>query len=209
MEEIGGRISAVIKAVGMTKTAFAVKLNLSQQHVSNICIGRKFPSDRTISDICRIFNVNETWLRHGEGEMFIQSDDSILERLSSEYKLTKREQTIISSFLGLPDTDREVIVRYIEDLAKKFADTGADTGAAAELTLLPPLQPEPAAPDLMSMLAEMKEDLAETRRENAELKKRIANIEEEDAAKRKAILDTALFSSSASRGKVDSKKSDK
>ena len=27
------------------------------------------PSDRTISDICREFRVNETWLRTGEGEM--------------------------------------------------------------------------------------------------------------------------------------------
>lgn len=31
---------------------------------------RKNPSDRTIADICREFNVSETWLRTGEGEMF-------------------------------------------------------------------------------------------------------------------------------------------
>ena len=34
--------------------------------------GTRVPSDRTISDICREFNVNETWLRTGEGELFNQ-----------------------------------------------------------------------------------------------------------------------------------------
>ena len=32
--------------------------------------GQRIPSDRTISDICREFGVNETWLRTGAGEMF-------------------------------------------------------------------------------------------------------------------------------------------
>lgn len=32
--------------------------------------GTRTPSERTISDICRIFNANETWVRTGKGEMF-------------------------------------------------------------------------------------------------------------------------------------------
>lgn len=66
------RIDALIKALGMKKTEFAKKLNLSQPFVSELCSGRSCPSDRTISDICREFDVNETWLRTGEGEMFIE-----------------------------------------------------------------------------------------------------------------------------------------
>ena len=31
--------------------------------------GDRIPSDRSITDICREFNINETWLRTGEGEM--------------------------------------------------------------------------------------------------------------------------------------------
>ena len=30
------------------------------------------PSDRTIADICREFNVNEDWLRTGRGDPYIQ-----------------------------------------------------------------------------------------------------------------------------------------
>lgn len=67
METINDRIAAVIELSGLTKTAFAEKINLSQSYISQICIGNKTPSDRTISDICREFGVNETWLRSGSG----------------------------------------------------------------------------------------------------------------------------------------------
>lgn len=35
-------------------------------------MGRGEPSERTVSDICRLYDVNETWLRTGEGEMFTE-----------------------------------------------------------------------------------------------------------------------------------------
>lgn len=71
MQTIGERISIVIKCSGLTKTKFAERLHLSQPFVSGICSGAKQPSDRTIADICREFNVSEAWLRDGVGEMFV------------------------------------------------------------------------------------------------------------------------------------------
>lgn len=64
------RIKIVVSASGLTKTRFSEKLGVSQPFVSQICSGAAMPSDRTISDICRVFNVDEIWLRTGEGEMF-------------------------------------------------------------------------------------------------------------------------------------------
>lgn len=66
------RIEQIIAALNIKKVDFANRLGVSQPFVSELCSGRKAPSDRTISDICREFNVNETWLRTGEGEMFNQ-----------------------------------------------------------------------------------------------------------------------------------------
>lgn len=71
MADLNDRISSVIEALGIKKVAFAERLNVSQAFVSQLCTGVKQPSDRTISDICREFNVNEKWLRTGEGEMFV------------------------------------------------------------------------------------------------------------------------------------------
>ena len=66
------RISIIVKQSGLTKTGFGQRINVSQGLVSQICSGTTKPSDRTISDICREFGVNEVWLRTGEGEPFQQ-----------------------------------------------------------------------------------------------------------------------------------------
>ena len=72
MNTLGDRISYLVSETGLTKTAFAERIGLSQQFVSNICNGNKIPSDRTIADICRVFRVSEQWLRTGEGPMYVE-----------------------------------------------------------------------------------------------------------------------------------------
>lgn len=64
------RIEFVIKHANIKKVDFAKRLNVSQAFVSQMCSGDANPSDRTITDICREFWVNEVWLRTGEGEPF-------------------------------------------------------------------------------------------------------------------------------------------
>ncbi len=86
MSEINTRIAAVIQASGLTKTAFAERVKVSQQHISRLAKDGT-PSDRTILDICREFDVSERWLRTGEGEMFVQ--------LSREEEITKFAMEII------------------------------------------------------------------------------------------------------------------
>lgn len=44
--------------------------------MSAVCSGSKMPSDRTISDICREFNVSLAWLEDGEGEMYVQRSEN-------------------------------------------------------------------------------------------------------------------------------------
>ena len=70
MQTISERIDELIRSLGITKTAFAEKINIGQSFVSKICSGAKIPSDRTIMDICREFGVSEQWLREGVGDMF-------------------------------------------------------------------------------------------------------------------------------------------
>ena len=63
------RIALVRKSLGLTQEKFAEQVGLSRNFMWMIESGTRVPSDRTISDICREFNVNETWLRTGEGKM--------------------------------------------------------------------------------------------------------------------------------------------
>ena len=65
------RISLVRKQAGLTQEEFGAQVGgLSRNYIWMIEKGERVPSDRTIADICREFNVSETWLRTGEGEMF-------------------------------------------------------------------------------------------------------------------------------------------
>lgn len=74
--EIGERIKQVRKARNCTQQRFADELNLKRNTIANYEIGLTTPSDRTISDICRIFNVNEVWLHTGEGSMDVEMSRS-------------------------------------------------------------------------------------------------------------------------------------
>ena len=76
MSTINERIAYLIKDLGITKTKFAEAINLSQPFVSAVCSGSKTPSDRTVSDICREFNVSLAWLEDGVGEMYVQRTEN-------------------------------------------------------------------------------------------------------------------------------------
>lgn len=75
MNSINERISVLIDSLHIKKGEFAEKLEISQAFVSQICSGVRQPSDRTISDICRVFNVSRQWLEEGVGPMFKPEDE--------------------------------------------------------------------------------------------------------------------------------------
>jgi len=68
------RIAAIIKHNGLTNATFGQRIGLSQPRISAFINAKATPSDRTIADICREFGVDETWLRTGEGEMYVLPD---------------------------------------------------------------------------------------------------------------------------------------
>ena len=59
------RIKKIRQEENLTQAQFAEKIGLSRNFVAMIEIGQREPSERTISDICRIFEINEDWLKHG------------------------------------------------------------------------------------------------------------------------------------------------
>lgn len=71
------RIIEVRKDNDCNQEQFANKLNLSRNFISQVESGKKNFSDRTISDICREFSVNEEWLRTGKGEKYKAVEDKL------------------------------------------------------------------------------------------------------------------------------------
>lgn len=66
------RIKELRKTLRFTQQEFADRLNIKRGSLANYEIGRNQPIDAIVSLICKEFNVNEVWLRTGEGEMFVQ-----------------------------------------------------------------------------------------------------------------------------------------
>ena len=121
MESINQRIAAVLKVSGLTKTAFAKRLRIGQPFVSELCSGVKQPSDRTIRDICEEFNVNETWLRTGAGDMFneVTRDEQIADFVGDV--LREQDDSFRRRFIAmlsrLGEDDWAVLERMANDLA--------------------------------------------------------------------------------------------
>lgn len=71
---INERIKELREALGLSPTEFGERVGLSRGYVWLIECGKRNLASRTASDICRIFGVDEHWLRTGEGEMFRHRD---------------------------------------------------------------------------------------------------------------------------------------
>lgn len=69
-KNVKDRLKTLRKELGLTQKKFAERLNMKRNSIANYEIGRNKPIDAVIALICREFNVNETWLRTGTGEMF-------------------------------------------------------------------------------------------------------------------------------------------
>lgn len=141
------RIKELRNQLGLTLEEFGSRIGMSKSGLSKIERNVSGISDQTIRSICREFEVNEEWLRTGDGDMFDQSNGSILSRVSSEYGLTAREQAVIAAFLELDTADRAVIMRYVDKLVEKLTPPSAADAVASSVA---------ATRDYLDMVAEEK-----------------------------------------------------
>ena len=98
------RIKLLRKALELNQTDFGARLGVKQGTVAAYESGARVPLDSVIVSICREFGVSESWLRSGEGEMFLQ--------LSREEEITKFCMSIIR------DPDSEFQRQFVSVLAR-------------------------------------------------------------------------------------------
>lgn len=67
------RLKKLRKTLKINQTNFAKQLGITQTAYSMIENGNNPLSNRYIKVICSTFNVNENWLRTGNGDMFFSS----------------------------------------------------------------------------------------------------------------------------------------
>lgn len=72
------RLKLLRKTLHLNQTAFGQRIGLNQSTIAGYESGNSPPAS-TIIAICREYNVNESWLRSGNGEMFrpVSRDEEI------------------------------------------------------------------------------------------------------------------------------------
>jgi transcriptional regulator with XRE-family HTH domain len=117
------RIATIRKKEDLNQEEFASSLGLTKNFISLVETGKREPSDRTINDICRIYNVNENWLRTGEGEMLIPMDrEKELALLTA--KLFKEssdsfKNRFVSMLAKMSDDEWALLESTVDKLAQK------------------------------------------------------------------------------------------
>ena len=110
------RIREVREHFGLSMERFGSRIGIGKASISLLESGKNNPSVQTITLICREFGVNEHWLRTGEGEMFEQTRETVLDKLCAEYDLGAEHRAIVEGFLDLTPQDRDVVLKYFHNV---------------------------------------------------------------------------------------------
>lgn len=117
------RFKELRKELNVTQQEFADKLKISRNFVAQIEIGSKVPSDRTIDDVCREFNVNEEWLRSGTGGMFQpeNKNDEISKLFGNVLKSSDNDfkYRLINALAKLDDSGWDNLEKLLDTIYEK------------------------------------------------------------------------------------------
>lgn len=116
------RIKELRTALHLTLEGFGDRIGVTRAAVSKWENGDRGIADSMVVSICREFGVNEHWLRTGEGEMFEQTRETVLDRLAAEYSLDKEQVSVIENFLDLSPQERTL---FLTQMRKVFGGPAA------------------------------------------------------------------------------------
>ena len=119
----GQRVRELRKELGLTLEKFGKHLGVGKTAISKIENGENNLTDQMILAICREYNVDEKWLRTGEGEMF--------EKLNRQQELAQLTATLfkeeedsfksrlIMALAQLNEEEWELLEKISDKIAKK------------------------------------------------------------------------------------------
>lgn len=101
------RIRLLRKELGLNQSDFGNKIGVKQGTVAGYESGARTPLDAVVSSICREFDVNEEWLRTGEGEMFEELPE---------------EDEVAAYVSDLLEDDENPLYDIIKDIMKTYSE---------------------------------------------------------------------------------------
>ena len=110
----------------LTQDEFRKEINLSRSNLASIETGAVNVTDRVIADICKTFNLSEHWLRTGEGDMYVESETSLVDSLTKQMNMSAEQRKLMEIFLTMSDEKRDSVSKAFFD----FLDAAQQLDAA-------------------------------------------------------------------------------
>lgn len=120
---MNSRIKKIREENKLSQEEFGKRIGVGRSSISKLESGENNPSDQTILLICNTFNVNEDWLRTGEGEMFkpLSRSETIAkfagELMKDEDDSFRRQ--LVEALAQLDEKEWEVLAGIAKKLTKK------------------------------------------------------------------------------------------
>lgn len=121
-DNLKDRIKEIRKSEQLTQSEFGARVGVKGNTIGNYEMGLRTPSEAVIFSICREFNVNENWLRTGEGEMLIDvpvEDEYFKAATQISKSGDKFAMQAIIEYWKLDDMSKEILKNYIYKIAEK------------------------------------------------------------------------------------------
>lgn len=111
------RLKLLRRELNITQQEFADRIGIKRSTMATYESGRNEPIDAVISLICREFDVNEDWLKTGDGEMFEELTD---QEKTMKYiaKLVKDKDSVVANAI----TAVAITYEQLDDAGKAVID---------------------------------------------------------------------------------------
>lgn len=120
MNAMKDRIKELRKHLKLNQTEFGQRIGVKQGTIAGYENGLRIPLDTVIASICREFDVNEKWLRNGEGPMFVElTPDEEFDKICLEIQISDDEiiKKIMRAYWQLDKEDRQAVQRLIDNIS--------------------------------------------------------------------------------------------
>jgi len=117
---MGERLKLLRKALNLKQADFGARIGLSQPTIGMYEKETRPITERVISQLVSEFHINEEYLRHGIGDMFIDQKPKLVQQLAEELALSDREQRLLLTFLEFPPDTRNQILDFAQDFVSKL-----------------------------------------------------------------------------------------
>lgn len=122
--QISDRIRKLRKEhLKLSQEKFGAQLGVSRDVIKNLelnLLARPAQKEPLLKLICSTYGVDENWLRTGEGDMLIETNQTILSEIAEKYHADEEDLKILEIYLKLPAEQRKLFRSLVKNIANNL-----------------------------------------------------------------------------------------